>query len=176
MLNREAKEGDLRLLTPGEITMARSIFGNAIHYHKVWIHKGSYLPFGLQQQNVAMAPNGEIYFRNDYTDDFADARPNLKHLFIHEMTHVWQYQHGMNVKIRGLVSWAVNYRYKLEGRSLSRYSMEQQASIVADYYLLTLFDGRVYWEKWKKCATDCDDLSNNELLRKYKDILRYFPG
>lgn len=38
------KEGSLRLLTSGEIRLAKSIFGDSIHYHKVWIHHGSYLP------------------------------------------------------------------------------------------------------------------------------------
>lgn len=45
----------------------------------------------------------------------------------------------MNVIMRGLVSWAVSYNYRLDKKSLSAYSMEQQASIVSDYWLLMKF-------------------------------------
>ena len=60
---KDKKEGTLRLLTSGEIALAKSVFRSTIPYHKVWIHFDSYLPFGLQDQYTAMAPNGEIYFR-----------------------------------------------------------------------------------------------------------------
>jgi len=46
MLDKGTKDGRLRLMTPGEIKMAREIFRNTINYSKVWIHKGSYLPSG----------------------------------------------------------------------------------------------------------------------------------
>lgn len=56
------------------------------------------------------------------------------------MTHVWQYQMEMWVKFRGIVSFAVEYKYDLEdGNLLSNYGMEQQASIIADYYILNRF-------------------------------------
>ena len=70
----EQKEGCLRLLTLGEIKIARTVFGEAIHYSKVWIHHGSYLPFGLQNKDTAMTPNGELYFRTWYTNDFFCSR------------------------------------------------------------------------------------------------------
>lgn len=56
-------EGSQRLLTPGEIALAKSIFGNSIVYPRVWIHHASYFPFKLQGRNTAMSPNGELYFR-----------------------------------------------------------------------------------------------------------------
>lgn len=82
------KEGGLRLLTSGEIALARGVFRNTISWHKVWIHHDSYLPFGLQSRNAAMAPNGEIYFRNNYRDDFSKESIALQHIFIHELAHV----------------------------------------------------------------------------------------
>lgn len=48
------KEGTLRLLTPGEVRMARAVFGDAIEYHKVWVHHDSYFPFGLQPDRLQM--------------------------------------------------------------------------------------------------------------------------
>lgn len=35
-----------------------------------------------------------------------------------------------------MFSWAVNYRYVLDGRLLSEYPMEQQAQIIADHFTL----------------------------------------
>lgn len=138
--NDTLKEGGLRLLTLGETELAKSVFGSTIQYNTVWIHKESYLPFNLQDEHTAMTPNGEIYFRNEYRDDFSQTTDNLQHLFIHEMSHVWQRAKGMNVIARGLVSWLVSYRYKLDGRLLSEYPMEQQAQIIADYFTLQARD------------------------------------
>lgn len=45
MAQQAQQEGSLRLLTLGEIKLAKSVFGNSIEYHKVWIHHDSYLPF-----------------------------------------------------------------------------------------------------------------------------------
>ena len=55
--------GGLRLLTLGEINLARTLYAFTIRYNEVWIHRSSYLPFNLQKNNYAMTPNGELYFR-----------------------------------------------------------------------------------------------------------------
>ncbi|QCR36117.1 hypothetical protein [Nissabacter sp. SGAir0207] len=97
------QEGTLRLLTSGELRLARELFHDAINYAKVWIHCDSYLPFGLQQPQRVMAPNGEIYFRSyNYCADFSLADIVRQHLFMHEMTHVWQFQKSYNVRLHGL--------------------------------------------------------------------------
>ncbi|MEW5290124.1 hypothetical protein ABW286_13180 [Erwinia papayae] len=114
-----ADEKESRGLTSGEIILAKSIFKNAINYSVVKIYKGSYFPFTMQNQDTAVTPDGNIYFMpKHYQRDFSRALPVYQHWFIHEMTHVWQYQSGLNVKIRGLVSWAVSYRYSLPNHQL----------------------------------------------------------
>lgn len=132
------KEGSARKLTNGEKILAMSVFKNAINFSTVKIHNGSYLPFNMQSKNIAMTPNGEIYFREPYyKDDFSTANPGDMHWFIHEMVHVLQHQLGMNVRIRGAFSWAASYNYSLPpGKKLSEFGMEQQASIISDYYYL----------------------------------------
>ncbi len=133
------QEGITRALTPGEINLARSVFGSTIFYQSVLVHCDSYLPFGLQNQYTAMSPNGELYFRRAlYRPDFT-VHHLAQHLFIHEMAHVWQHQRGMLVRTRGLLSWAVSYQYRLDRLLLREYSMEQQASIIADYFYLKKF-------------------------------------
>ncbi|MCL7707970.1 type IV secretion protein Rhs, partial [Enterobacter kobei] len=84
-------EGSLRLMTLGEIAMAKRVFGHSIVYSRVWIHCDSYLPFGLQSTRFAMTPNGELWFRKEkYAADYSDTSvtPGSKHLFIHEMGQV----------------------------------------------------------------------------------------
>lgn len=172
----QLKEGGARLLTSGEIALAKTVFGSTIDYSMVWIHKGSYLPFDLQDKNTAMTPNGELYFRDWYRDDLSATLPFLQHLFIHEMSHVWQRTKGMNVIGRGLISWMVSYRYRLDGRLLNEYPMEQQAQIIADHFSLQT-EG---YRGWCNLIINNDitldgDISETIIRQRYKDTLRGFP-
>jgi hypothetical protein len=92
-----------RPLTAGEIALSKTMFKDAINYAKVKVNQGSYFPFGLQDKNTAVTPNGELYFVGDrFSQDFSVDDKYEQHWFIHEMVHVWQYQLGMNVKLRGV--------------------------------------------------------------------------
>jgi len=170
------KEGGLRLLTLGEMLLARSVFASTIEYPTVWIHRDSYLPFNLQNENTSMAPNGEIYFRNQYKDDFSQSTYDYQHLFIHEMSHVWQRMKGMNVISRGLVSWMVSYRYTLDGRLLSEYPMEQQAQIIADNFVLQTYGYKTWVTLRRSGEVSLDgDISESAIRQCYKEALRGFP-
>lgn len=152
MMTTGRREGTLRLMTLGEIAMARQFYGDAIVYSRVWIHCDSYFPFGLQHPDYVMAPNGEIWYRKErYKDDFSLPSATLqeKHTFIHELGHVWQHQHGQWVRIRGAFSWAANYFYQLDREKLTDYPLEQQASILADYWLLHIHGINV-WRLFQK--------------------------
>jgi hypothetical protein len=170
-------EGGLRLLTLGEINLASSLYGFSIHYNQVWIHLESYLPFNLQNPVQAMSPNGEMWFRKDrYQNDFSNTQgAYFKHLFLHEMMHVWQHQRGMMVRIRGLFSWAADYSYGLDRTSLLDYSLEQQATIVSDYWLLKHygFEGNSNLYEYRDYTPN---ESVTELLRKYEKVLGNFPS
>lgn len=170
------KEGGLRLLTTGEIQLAQSVFLSTIDYSKVWIHRESYLPFNLQSKHTAMTPNGEIYFRSEYRDDFSQSTDDMQHMFIHEMSHVWQRARGMSVMGRGLASWMVSYHYTLDGRLLSEYSMEQQAQIIADHFILEVH-GYDRWQRlrgWEIVALNGDSFETT-IREMYKNSLRGFP-
>ena len=170
------KEDGLRLLTTGEIQLAKFVFLSTIDYPKVWIHRGSYLPFNLKDESTAMTPNGEIYFCDQYRDDFSQSTDDLQHMFIHEMSHVWQRAKGMNVIRRGLVSWIVSYRYTLDGRILSEYSMEQLAQIIADNFILQIH-GYKSWITLRRSndITLDGDISEGIIRKYYKKALRGFP-
>ena len=133
-----------RNLTVAEISLAREIFQHAIDYERVLVHRGKY--FFTQPKNSGMTPNGEIYVNGSiYRKDYAAAQIELQSFFIHEMTHVWQYQNRiLHVKlfsilgqIRFLGNYARMYEYTLEtGKSLIDYGIEQQAAIVEDYFTI----------------------------------------
>lgn len=170
------KEGGVRLLTPGETELAKSVFRSTIDYSTVKIHKASYLPFNLQNEQTAMTPNGELYFRELHRDDFSLSTDDYQHLFIHEMSHVWQRARGMNVIGRGLVSWMVSYRYTLDGRLLSEYPMEQQAQIIADNFTLQARDYSAWVRLRRDSAVTLDgDISEAIIRELYRKALRGFP-
>ena len=125
-----------RPLTPGEIALARSMFGDAIDYARAAIAHRRWAFF--QPANVTMAPLGTICFHPRgglYRDDFADAPIDLQGLFIHELVHVWQHQQGIFLPLRRHPF--CRYRYSLvPGRPFRRYGLEQQAEIVRHAFLL----------------------------------------
>lgn len=170
------EKGSLRLLTLGEIALAKTVFRTSIDYSRVKIHYDSYLPFGMQNDFTAMTPNGELYFLDLYRNDFSIASPSLQNLFIHEMSHVWQRTNGMNVIGRGLFSWLVDYSYDLDGRLLSEYPMEQQAQIIADSFSLDT-EGYYGWLNLRMdhAVTLVGDITESVIRQRYKFAMRGFP-
>jgi hypothetical protein len=125
-----------RGLTPGEIAMASLLFGGAIDYTRVRVHKRRYLPF--QPKNCCMTPNGSMYFHHScFLPDYSLGNPTVIHWFIHEMVHVWQHQLGYPVRLRGAIRLGLSYHYELcEGATLADYNMEAQGDLLADYFAL----------------------------------------
>ena len=126
-----------RSLTPGEIELARSMFGGAIDYAGVRIVRGKWWPF--QPRNVVMAPSGSIHFHphsDIWSEDFSTERLSLQGLFIHEMTHVWQAQTRGRFYLPLMRHPFCRYSYELkDGRRFERYGLEQQAEIVRHAFL-----------------------------------------
>lgn len=154
-----------RLLTPGEINMVTSVFKNAIVLSQVRVRKGTLLP---NQGKYAITPFGEIYWpQKYYSQDYSMELYSNQHFFMHEMVHIWQYQMGMQVAIRGAFSLMANYEYGLEeGKFLSDYGMEQQASIIADYFILKNFGYDFWREKTNQIYTGSVP-KNKQLVQQY---------
>ena len=97
------KIGVRRKLTAGEIQMCRLVFKDSIDYSKLLINIGGYIH---NKTGNAMTPAGEIILPRDAyikNQDFSIAtRGEDRHWFIHEMTHVWQYQLGENAVWHGI--------------------------------------------------------------------------
>ncbi len=102
----------------------------------------------FQPPTVTMAPDGNIWFHpaghlagTGLADDLSKAPRNVRAHFVHELTHVWQYQNGVNVILEKVLMFFQygafgGYGYELiPGRPFDSYNIEQQACIVADAYL-----------------------------------------
>ena len=128
---------DVRPLTPGEIELARTIFGDAIDYGRVRLFRGKWWP--LQPPGTAMAPTGDIHFHPNgggWSQDFASEPLGQQAYFMHELTHVWQAQTKGRFYLPLMRHPFCRYRYELEpGRPFGRYGLEQQAEIVKDAFL-----------------------------------------
>jgi hypothetical protein len=131
-----------RPLTAGEIELLKPIFRDGIDYAKVRVINNS---FPLQPANVYMTPRGHVYAPGGlWSADFSKASSGTRGVFVHEMTHVWQFANGMDLVGQGFVEFTKHrgqyekaYPYELErGRDLTEYGMEQQASIVEDYFTI----------------------------------------
>ena len=126
-----------RPLTPGEIELARSVFGDAIDYRRVKLIRRKWWP--LQPKNIVMAPTGNIHFHPQsplWSEDFSTELLSLQGLFIHEMTHVWQTQTRGRFYLLLMRHPFCRYRFELApGKPFERYGLEQQAEIVRYAFL-----------------------------------------
>jgi hypothetical protein len=124
-----------RPLSPDEHKLAKSVFKNSIDYDRVRLATTG--PTWTTSGNVIFVP-----------DDFSLKKGMYAQIFIHEMTHVWQYQHGGSEYIsislgRQVASWIKTgsrggaYEYKIKpDSSIFDFKPEQQASIVQEYFVL----------------------------------------
>lgn len=132
------------MLTQGEIEMCRTVFGSLIQYQKVKIVNQPYLPW--QPNNMFMAPEGYIHIRDlHFKKDYSKENIIYRGIFIHEMTHILQYQKNINVLLQGaLLQFAHYFSFGLynpykyiftKGKRFSSYNIEQQGDIARDIYL-----------------------------------------
>ena len=133
-----------RPLTAGEAAIVRRVFGDSIDLGRVRIHSRRWLPW-VQPADSGMAPRGHVYMHGvAWREDYAAATAGFRGWFVHEMTHVWQYQNRVLVplwagawqmiRLRGDYRRAYDYVAD-PGRDLTSYNLEQQARIVEHWYL-----------------------------------------
>ena len=132
-----------RALTLNEINMAQSVFGNLIDYTQVKIFNIPYLPW--QPHNIFMAPNGRLFVHQQYfSTDYAKCSLSLQGIFIHELTHILQFQQHTHVVLKGAVlqlGYYLSfkkynpYHYKfVQGKAFTDYNIEQQGDIARDIF------------------------------------------
>ncbi len=125
---------EVRALTPGEHAIAAALFGAALDPEPVRIRRAKW--FMWQPAWVVMAPDGDIWLHPNgglWRADFASQPLPLRALLVHELTHVWQHQRGINLVLRRRPF--ARYGYALEpGKPFGAYGIEQQAMIVEHAY------------------------------------------
>lgn len=135
-----------RPLSDGEVDIATALFGKSIDCGRIRVLRRKFVFF--QPPTVTMAPDGNIWFhpagqlaRSADADDFSKATAGVRAHFVHELTHVWQYQNGVNLVLEKVLMFFQygayeGYFYELAPeKSFEAYNIEQQASIIADAYL-----------------------------------------
>lgn len=134
-----------RPLTTGEISLLRPYFNNRVDYSKIKV-----INVGIPETHFTVTPNGKIFFSgNNYRDDYSQLpdTAGLKWVFIHEICHVWQFQHGYFIKVnaslmgshggyRGDYPPAYKYNFFDTPLHFKDYNLEQQASIIEHYAIL----------------------------------------
>jgi hypothetical protein len=128
-----------RRLTPGEVELARGVFGTAIDYGRVRISVRRWGPWAVTLgSRITFPPSGA-------PADFAGESLLAQAWLVHELTHVWQFQ---TAPLRTLLSWAglvltggydpglPGYRYALPLPDWRKLNLEQQASAIEHAFLL----------------------------------------
>lgn len=127
-----------RPLTERELGIARSIFGNHLAYDRIRIDERAY--WGPRK--------GNFCYVSCYTINSWGAMPDS--ILIHELVHVWQYQHLGAVYIpRALAAQFTEEGYNYGGidalkkaiqadKKLLHFNYEQQADIIEDYYRILI--------------------------------------
>lgn len=125
-----------RILTTEERNLARTVFSDSVDYGRVRLILGNLAARTTAGNNIRLPT------------DFTISRKDDKALLIHEMTHVWQFQHFGSGYIttsllqqahaaltRGSRNFAYEYRLSA-GDSFHQFAPEQQAYIVENFYLM----------------------------------------
>jgi type VI secretion system secreted protein VgrG len=142
---REAGDG-ARPLTAGEIELAKRAFRDRIRYEKVKIRDGAggnpAAIVAFRNGNWAITIRRTIYFGKGYSADFAAGGNPGKELFLHEMTHIWQWAELGVIRFglrygRELASMRFDQRalyHYLPGETrYSKATLEAQAQMVGNY-------------------------------------------
>ena len=174
-----------RPLTANETACAHKIFANSINYSHVKIYNG--IPL-LPTLNVAVTPSNSIFFpRGDCPPDFSLAQSSYLIWLIHELTHIWQFQHGFQTWFGGiLLSLHGGYRKRSAYiypplHTISHFSdlnMEQQADLLCHYFAAAHISGSRFQPQLKQLSAAAQMFINNphdqSLLPRYRSKWYWF--
>lgn len=167
--------GRSRHLTTGEIKLAKSMFGTSIDYKKVRIAHKRATP--MQPKNGGLCTLNTINMDGDgYCVDYSKETPGMQAFFIHEMTHIWQYQSNALSLATKFISESLRfgrkyfekaYKYDLNAsEKFSKYGVEQQACMMEDWFFLKNFPENDKY--FGRCINT--DMSQKQRLKHYAKI------
>lgn len=130
----------IRVLTAGEVALAREVFGDSLDPGPIrlvaapWPFNRAFVPGRWFGRDWIVWPSHVL------AADLSTAPVGLQALMIHELTHVWQAQHGVNLllaKLRAGDSRA-SYAYPVvDSCDWDRLNIEQQAMVVEHRFRLS---------------------------------------
>jgi hypothetical protein len=136
----------MRPLTAGEIALAETVFPDPLPYGRIRLSQGAggnpVAALAFMTGNIAIALRNSIYFDSLYCDDFSEADTGGKELFLHELTHVWQFARSGAARFLGRYGWELAtvgfrprraYDYRA-GQSFAGARLEAQAEMVGHYH------------------------------------------
>ncbi|GEM_PF-1835753 len=145
----DIKAAKKRKMTEREVSVAQRVFGNTIDYSKVRLVEHCRL-MNAPRRRMARTPFNTIYLGKRYSKPLNEKEFSYYEDFlIHEMTHVWQTQHGvpfrkkLGTALRVVFNRKKPYDY---GRSVGLhrawrneksfrdFNTEQQGRILEDYH------------------------------------------
>lgn len=128
----------VRPLNDRELMLARPIFNDNIDYNRVLINNKARLI--SPKLAIAYVTFNTIHYHSILSDD----------VFIHEMTHIWQYQHFGSIYISKALKAQKNiegydyggveglYHAVNTGKKLLDFNFEQQAEIIEEHFRTSL--------------------------------------
>ena len=136
----------MRVLTPGEIDLARQALGERVDYSRIRLCYGAgrnpVAALAFRNGNPAITLRRTIYYGKHLEQDYSQASPSLQSLFVHEMMHVWQYaelglprfllRYGRDLAACRFRAAAM-YRYEPGVTRFEEAMLEAQAQMVGEY-------------------------------------------
>jgi len=129
-----------RYLSNAERALAISVFGSTLPpWTKIMIDDGLGIgdrPYTLDTSiNITILHVGPVCYPDCTSRASWGSFGRVDAVFIHEMTHVWQYGKGYNVKLSSLWGQSFGEGYQpILGKPWDDYNVEQQATIVESWY------------------------------------------
>lgn len=135
-----------RPLTSGEIALCRSVFPDPLSYEEIRLIDGpranDFAEAAFRNRNTAITLRRTIYFGTRWCGDYSCADDEGRRLFLHEMTHVWQWRRlgvlGFLARYaRDFLACRGNapamYRYEGDETPFAASRLEAQAEMIGDY-------------------------------------------
>ena len=135
-----------RPLTAGEIALCRSVFPEPLPYDEIRLIDGpranDFAEAAFRNRNTAITLRRTVWFGVRWCGDFSCADDEGRRLFLHEMTHVWQWRRlgvlpFLGRYARDFLACRGNapamYRYENDHTPFAASRLEAQAEMVGDY-------------------------------------------
>ena len=130
----------LRWLTAAEQALAREVFGAGIRPERVRIFAQPIIPRPFTPGSA-----GIVYPVAESLTDFTQGALPDQATLVHELTHIWQAQHGVILPFAKLQAGDsdATYRYDLERQTFAQMNIEQQAWVVEHHFVLSRQDALI---------------------------------